>query len=553
MGFKLMQLKILTTDFWKTIFSSKEHSPKVSKKETETERLQEQLEVLTIQHSEIEHLQSSDQSPKIQIKGQDKNLTVRSELNLEQNAVFTVSTYKGKSREIIIKDAENGIERRVIIGKTIDEIETGVLTIYHFKLYLTLLDLWEKAGRPVNESVHFTTLQIIKRLGIADAGTNYERVKRQLINLSQIPITFIDSFYLSDEETFRSLRPFQILSYLDIYERKYDTRQEGQKTRGYGEFRFHDNILSSLINNYSHPLRLDVITEFKKHKDMAILLYTYLDRQLAFKSKYEIGLKKLFDHLDLSQKQIRYPAARKQKIEPVLGELNGKELSTGILSSAQISKTKSGNDYKLVCHKKPFARKLKEHEATSQLELALSSKTEPGEPAPTRSVSELFPSLVENGLTQKQAAKLIEEKSPETINAQLVYLPFRLREYETQGKEINAPAILYDSISDNWQAPKGYLGAEKEKERGAKRLEQERIARIEQEERDKAEQERAEIEIYKKTLDPEERAKLRDRALEQIRGMEGINEQFISEPLIAGKENEMLKLEMDKDNNVSSE
>jgi hypothetical protein len=56
--------------------------------------------------------------------------------------------------------------------------------------------------------------------------------------------------------------------------------------------------------------------------------------------------------------------------------------------------------------------------------------------------------------------------------------------------------------------------------------------------------------VYKKTLAPAERVKLREMALEQIRGMEGINEQFISEPLIASKENEILKLEMDKDKNV---
>jgi len=65
---------------------------------------------------------------------------VRSELNLEQNAVFTVSTFKGKSREVIRRlETEDGvIERKVVIGKTASGVEVGVLTTTHFKLYLVL-------------------------------------------------------------------------------------------------------------------------------------------------------------------------------------------------------------------------------------------------------------------------------------------------------------------------------------------------------------------------------------------------------------------------------
>ena len=336
-----------------------------------------------------------------------------------------------------------------------------------------------------------------------------------------------------------------MISYLNIYERKRVGKQN--RTRGYGEFRFDDHILENLVNNHTHPLRLDVVNSFKKHKDLSILLYVYLDRNLAFKEKYEIGLEKLFDHLDLSQKQIRYPSDRKVKVEPVLEQLRGKELSTGILASAQITKTKGGRDYKLVCHKKSFIKRLEKDDTEptmwDRIELPEVPKTE-SESA--ESSSELFPLLIAKGLTQKQAAKLVAEKDPTVISDQLEYLPFRVKEYESQRKEINEPAILYESMNDNWKVPKSYLEAEKEKERETERIERERIARLEQEERDKAEQERMELEAYKGTLDPEERKTLRERALERIRSMEGINEQFISEPLIAAKENEILKSGMEE-------
>lgn len=477
---------------------------------------------------------------------QDQNRFIRSELNLERNSVFTVSTYHGKSREVVIrKTTPTGeiSESKVIIGKTIDSVETGVLTTHHFKLYLALIKLWEGAGRPINDPVHFTILKIINLLGMINSGSNYELIKRQLTQLRQIPLTFIESFFMADQETFSSLNPLTILNHLDIYERK--NIRGTKKTRSYGQFQFDRHLLESLINNYSHPLRLDVIREFKKHKDLAILLYIYIDRSLAFKTKYQIGLEKLFDHLDLSQSYIQYPSQRKEKIVPVLQQLEGKLLSTGTLSYCRVDKTADGKDYKLICRKKPFAKKLKTQEIPPEFQLPPPTEPEP-ELEHLEPKSELLSLLIEKGLTEKQAAKLISEKKPEVVKAQLDYFSFRLKDYESQGREINKPAILYDSIKGNWKAPKGYLKAEKEKEREAERLEEEKRARLEQEEPEREEKERERLEAYKERLDPEERARLRERALQEIKSMKGIKDEFINEILIAFSENEILRSKMEE-------
>ncbi len=556
-----MKLKTFAAETWKKFFNPKESHSGIPDESPEPNQDVQELPAADqtfgteIQRTKgekplyqeaIEETKGKE-STRIQTEKRNKFSIVRSELNLEQNSVFTVSNYRGKSREVVGKGTSPAgeiYERKAIIGRTIDGIETGVLTTHHFKLYLALIRFWEAAGRPVNVPVHFTVLRIIKTLGMINSGSNYDMIKRNLVNLRQIPITFINSFYLLDEGMFRTLEPFTILSRLRIYERQ--KVGEHQKTYGYGEFRFDDNIVESLINNHSHPLRLDVVSSFKKHKDLSILLYIYLDRNLAFKDKYEIGLEKLFDHLDLSQKQIRYPSDRKVKIESVLEQLRGKELSTGILSSAQITRTKDGRNYKLVCRKKSFIKRLEKDDPEptmwDRIEIPEVPKAESGS---TESNSELLPLLIEKGLTQKQAAKLVAEKDPEVIADQLMYLPFRVKEYESQRKEINEPAILYNSIIEDWKVPKSYLEAEKEKEREAERVERERIARLEQEEQDKAEQERMELEAYKGTLDPEEREKLRERALERIRSMEGVKEEFISDVLIEAQENEILKSEME--------
>jgi len=281
---------------------------------------------------------------------------VRSELNLEQNAVFTVSSYRHKSRIVTrtFETAAGTIERRVEIGQTSGGIEVGVLTTTHFKLYLVLLELWEKAGRPITEPVHFTVLRILKRLKLSNSGGNYRTILKALAGLRDIPIKFIDSFQSKDGSV-TSTGYLSVLSYLHSYERRARTKS-GEKTYGYGEFTFDHHILMSLVDGFTHPLRLDVITEFKKHRDVAILLYIYLDRQLAFRRKFEITLGKLFEQLDLSQRYVTYPSQRKGQIEPVLEQLEGKSLSTGKLSSCKIEKTADGKDYKLVCRKTGVTR-----------------------------------------------------------------------------------------------------------------------------------------------------------------------------------------------------
>lgn len=291
----------------------------------------------------------SDKTPAAEPQKAKKTTTalVRSELNLEKNNVFTVSTYKERSREIA--DPEGNIT--ITVGKMPDGTETGVLTTNHFKVYLCLMEFWQQAGRPIDEPVNFTTYRILARLDLAQSGTNYQRARRWLRELRVIPITFMHSFYDSGTADYVNLADTTILNHLNILEKKSKKDPKAQ-----GEFQFDKHITQNLLANYVHPLRLDVIKSFKQHRDLAILLYTYIDRNMAFKGNFQVRLDTLFEHLDLGQDYVRYPSDRKGTIEPVISLLKGKLLSTGILSHIDIQKTQSGTDYKLVCRKKAVKR-----------------------------------------------------------------------------------------------------------------------------------------------------------------------------------------------------
>ena len=87
---------------------------------------------------------------------------------------------------------------------------------------------------------------------------------------------------------------------------------------------------------------------------------------------------------------------------------------------------------------------------------------------------------------------------------------------------------------------------EKMEREKTEKLERKRIAAAEEAEKERRDREREKIEAYKETLSTEERAKLRERALEEIRKIDGVKEEFIGDILIEVKENEILKAEMGK-------
>jgi hypothetical protein len=152
----------------------------------------------------------------------------------------------------------------------------------------------------------------------------------------------------------------------------------------------------------------------------------------------------------LSQRHVKYPSDRKRVIEPVINQIEGKPLSTGILSYCRIHKAKDGRDYKLIARKRPFQRLTEPEEAPAQLPTAR---------------SELIILLTEQGLTENQARELVNQRDEKIIKLQLEALPYRLKRYKEQGEEANKAAVLYRSIKENWSPPKEYYEAKRQEER----------------------------------------------------------------------------------------
>jgi hypothetical protein len=334
-------------------------------------------------------------------KKENEKSVIRSELNLEKWPLFATSTFKGKSKTIIRKvmlPTGEIDERKVVIGK-INNVEVGIFRIFDFKGFCALVKLWEEQGRPTDKNVFFSFYKIADILGLSQSGKTNTLIKEMLSRLRKIPIDWINSFYDRNTKATESLiESFTILSDLIIFEKS--KTQGGQPSLAISSFQFDKRLLANWLNNYSKPLFLDDIFKFKK--EVSILLYRYLDLMLADKIHYERVTADLIRELDLSENAYPYPAQRKKLLEPVVEELQGVEVSTGVITTCKLMKTVDGRDWKIVVTKE-------KKDVLSKRKL----------PEPIINRDSIDEQLVKRGITRNVASRLCKQHPKEFIEQKI--------------------------------------------------------------------------------------------------------------------------------------
>jgi len=150
-----------------------------------------------------------------------------------------------------------------------------------------------------------------------------------------------------------------------------------------------------------------------------------------------------------------------------------------------------------------------------------------------------------SGIGQKKVTKAKRERAENNLK-EILDDGFNLESIEFAVKWTleNAKEELYDFSIIKHTIGHAMAAKAEADAKEARKAEIERIASLEHEERQRMEEERERVETHKQGLAPEERAKLRKKAQKEIRSMDGIKEEFVSEVLIEAKENEILKAEM---------
>ena len=359
---------------------------------------------------------------------------IRSELNIEKWPLFTTSNYKGKSKEIVrtVKLPNGNIDvRKVVVGK-INDVEVGVFRIFDFKGFCALVQLWEEQGRPLKDNVYFSAYKIADVMGITWSGKSYKLIKEMMMRLRKIPIDWVNSFYIREtKENERLIESFTILSDLKLFERG---TKHNQPTLAISSFSFDKRLVANWLANYSKPLILDVI--FKFQKEVSVLLYRYIDLIMNDKNHFERKTKELLVELDLSQDGYPYPAQRKKLFTPVIDELRGVRITSGIITKAELVKTKDGSDWKVVFDKRP--------ESFQQIKQL---PTKP--PVKEDSLEEM---LIKRGIAHEVAIQLCKDYNEQLIKEKIQIFDILLEGKSNQISK-NPPGWLRMAIERDFVAP----------------------------------------------------------------------------------------------------
>lgn len=370
---------------------------------------------------------------------------IKQELNIEKWPLFAPSTCRKKSRVFKrIITLENGdiITRTVTIGK-VNEDEVNILRIGDYKVFCAVVKLWEEADRPIENEINFTLYSIARVLKLTWSGKTVKEICESLTRLRDIPIVWKNSYYQKETNTMETTtKHFNILERLEIFERKLYYKTENIYF-AFSKFKINFKIISNLLNNYSKPVYLDVILKFKK--EISILLYGYIDLVMADKECFERKTKELF--IDLGLAEYSRPSKRKQLLEPALKELEGAELTTGILSYLKLEKTVDGTDYKVVFRKSK--KKLKVEDKTTKGQILIQNIIEQKKLPDNRKVeikdNPLLSKLVDLGVTEKVAKNLLKENKAEFIEDWINIVTIERKDVVE-----DKAAYLVKAIKDNW-------------------------------------------------------------------------------------------------------
>jgi hypothetical protein len=283
---------------------------------------------------------------------------IRAELNIEKwpaiwNPTHSKIHSKANVQSRTLERETNAVDGTRTTSKvTINPIaHLGDLTTDDQRTLYALIKHWEDRGKPPHETA-FSIRAMAKLLHKRGWGTNViDAVTGSLERLRGTLLVWTRAYRSKDQRVEDSETIYiNILSKLKIVHRKVD----GHVTTEAGYFQFDDHILQNLLTHYTKPFLFDVFIDIRG--EIALKLYSYIDLIMADKSHFERCTRELFEDLGLTGASYRNPSKRKQNLESAFNELTGIMLTTGVLKSATIERTKDGKDFKAVFRKGPLSK-----------------------------------------------------------------------------------------------------------------------------------------------------------------------------------------------------
>jgi len=412
---------------------------------------------------------------------------IRVECNMEEFPYFRLSKKDSKTfnkihfaREVRNTDGGSVKQRWVVVADS----ELGLPGPFDQDVYVAMEAIIDEIGIHPDGYVPFTCYRVAQLLGRDHGGSTYRQIRQALTRMVSTRITSEKAFYLRDEKVYIS-ETFHLYDSVRFEERVNPKRSSAA---------FEYNLLFpcrwyvfSRRQNYTKPLDLNLYKQLSS--PTAKKLFRYLDkRRHAHPNQVTLDLFHLSDVLPLTP---GFPS----KLKQVLAEPHQQLQEVGFIKNVAFSPVSGTKNWQIVY--------------TFPQDIPEIAGAHPGEP--------LAQMLVNRGLSANVAGFLAQQY-PERVQPQVEAFDWLLATNGAQVKH-NPPGYLRKAIEDNYAPPPGLLSDEEREEVIQKGIEENQERRKQDEEETRRAQElKGQIEQVKAHLPPDELAKLRKEAEENLNG-----------------------------------
>ncbi len=271
---------------------------------------------------------------------------IRPEENLERwsNFIFPHARTRGleeirvKSWDIALADgreATASISIQPAVG------EKGY-TYKAYDVYLALVAIWNNKGQP-DDPFNTSLREIARRMDVPENGHWMKIINEELSTLYKTTLTWTLSFKADKERlTVKNQHVLETYDFSTLEERAELTNRFEQVCT----VRFDQKIRNNLRELRTIPVNWTARKSITS--PIAKVLYNRLDNILSKHSYYERTALFLVLDLSLTESRYKYKSQRKQLLNTIVKQLNGKRLSNLSILVVSLEETADKKDWKLV-------------------------------------------------------------------------------------------------------------------------------------------------------------------------------------------------------------
>lgn len=182
------------------------------------------------------------------------------------------------------------------------------------KVFVALISL-TAPGDFKKQKVYFTLLELLKILGWAPDGRNYERLKAALTRLRSVRFIFENTWYSNGDKSYTS-EDFNILDSLKIVDNQKRGRRSNDKDKCF--FKWSDTLYRSFKENNVKDIDLHYLQTLS---DLAFSVYRFLDKAFYFRSRLEYDMESFAEQMGVKRTKANNLTKIKGRLSRVFKEL----------------------------------------------------------------------------------------------------------------------------------------------------------------------------------------------------------------------------------------